>query len=59
MDMKMRQYELGKTFCDAVVADGGIALLNRVWETPEALPTLAELSDSPAWVARTSVTLAT
>ena len=23
MDMKMRQYELGKAFCDAVVAEGG------------------------------------
>ena len=34
MDMKMRQYELGKAFCDAVVAEGGIELLNRVWESP-------------------------
>ena len=59
MDMKMRQYELGKAFCDAVVAEGGIALLNRVWESPEALPSLAELSDPPAWVRRASVTLAT
>ncbi len=32
MDMKMRQYELGKAFCDAVVAEGGIELLNRVWD---------------------------
>ena len=38
MDMKMRQYELGKAFCDAVVAEGGIELLNRVWDAPEALP---------------------
>ena len=46
MDMKMRQYELGKGFCDAVVAEGGIELLNRVWEAPESLPTLAELDDA-------------
>ena len=39
MDMKMRQYELGKAFCDAVVASGGIESLNRVWDGPEALPT--------------------
>ena len=38
MDIKMRQYALGKAFCDAVVEEGGIALLNRVWESPEALP---------------------
>ena len=59
MDMKMRQYELGKAFSDAVVAEGGVELLNRVWDTPEALPTLAELTDPPAWVKRASVTLAT
>jgi coenzyme F420 biosynthesis associated uncharacterized protein len=59
MDIKMRQYALGKAFCDAVVEEGGIALLNRVWESPDALPTLAEL-DSPAeWVKRASVTTAT
>lgn len=59
MDMKMRQYELGKAFCDAVVTEGGIELLNRVWDSPEALPRMAELTDPPAWVTRTSVTLAT
>jgi len=59
MDMKMRQYELGKAFCDAVVAEGGIELLNRVWSGPEALPTLAELDSPHGWVSRTSVTIAT
>ena len=36
----------GQGFCDAVVAEGGIELLNRVWAGPEALPTLAELDRS-------------
>jgi putative hydrolase len=53
MDMKMRQYEVGKAFCDAVVADRDIATLNRVWESSEALPDLAELSDHRAWLRRT------
>jgi coenzyme F420 biosynthesis associated uncharacterized protein len=52
LDMKMRQYELGKRFCDAVVERHGIDALNRVWDAPEALPTLAELDDPDAWVAR-------
>jgi coenzyme F420 biosynthesis associated uncharacterized protein len=52
MDMKMRQYEEGKAFCDAVVADRDIAVLNRVWESPEAMPDLAELRDHEAWLAR-------
>ena len=53
MDLKLRQYEQGKRFCDAVVARGGIATLNRVWIAPEALPTLAELDDPAAWIDRT------
>jgi coenzyme F420 biosynthesis associated uncharacterized protein len=53
MDMKLRQYELGKKFCDAVAKAGGIAALNRVWEGPAQMPTLAELEAPDAWMART------
>ena len=51
--MKLRQYELGKRFCDAVVSAAGIDALNRVWKSPEALPSLAELDDPAAWLTRT------
>ncbi len=53
MDMKLRQYEQGKKFCDAVAHAGGIATLNRVWEEPAQMPTLAELDDPSGWMART------
>ena len=53
MELKLRQYEQGKAFCDAVVARGGIAALNRVWAGPESLPTVAELTDARGWIART------
>jgi uncharacterized protein (DUF2342 family) len=53
MDLKLRQYEQGKAFCDAVVSLGGIEALNRAWAGPEALPTLAELDDALGWLART------
>jgi putative hydrolase len=53
MDLKLRQYEQGKRFCDAVVARGGIDTLNRAWASPEAMPTLPELDDPVAWIART------
>ena len=46
--MKLRQYEQGKRFCDGVVERAGIAGLNRVWEAPDRLPTLAELDDPAA-----------
>jgi putative hydrolase len=52
LDLKMRQYVVGKEFCDAVVQSDGIATLNRVWEAPELLPTLAELDEPGAWVSR-------
>jgi coenzyme F420 biosynthesis associated uncharacterized protein len=55
LDLKMRQYVIGKRFCDAVVRDWGIEGLNRAWSAPELLPTLAELDDPPAWVRRTQV----
>jgi coenzyme F420 biosynthesis associated uncharacterized protein len=51
-DAKLRQYELGKRFSDAVVAAAGIEGLNRVWESPEALPTPAELEAPEAWLER-------
>ncbi len=51
-ELKLRQYEDGKRFCDAVVAAAGIAALNSAWERPETLPTVAELNDPNSWVAR-------
>jgi coenzyme F420 biosynthesis associated uncharacterized protein len=54
-DLKMRQYEVGKRFCDAVVAEEGIEGLNRVWESPQSLPTLSELSRPGAWMRRTGL----
>jgi coenzyme F420 biosynthesis associated uncharacterized protein len=51
LELKLRQYEQGKRFCDAVVAAGGIEALNRAWEGPEALPTLADLDDPEGWLA--------
>jgi coenzyme F420 biosynthesis associated uncharacterized protein len=52
LDMKMRQYELGKSFCDGVVERRGIETLNRVWSEPAALPSMAELNDPAAWIDR-------
>ncbi|HEX3317219.1 MAG TPA: zinc-dependent metalloprotease [Solirubrobacteraceae bacterium] len=53
LDMKLRQYQLGKAFCDAVVEAEGIDALNRVWRGAEWLPTLAELEDPGSWLTRT------
>src|SRR5215207_4981870 len=52
-DVKLRQYELGKKFADAVVALGGMEALNRVWASPEALPSSDELQHPESWLKRT------
>jgi len=52
LEAKMRQYAEGETFVVAVEAAGGPALLARVWEGPEWLPTLAEIRTPADWVAR-------
>jgi len=53
LDAKMRQYEDGKRFCDAVAATAGPAGLHRVFDGPEMLPSVAELHDPEAWIRRT------
>jgi coenzyme F420 biosynthesis associated uncharacterized protein len=52
LELKMEQYRLGEAFINAVVAQAGVAMANRMWEGPAALPTLAELRNPPAWIAR-------
>jgi len=52
LDLKMRQYVLGKKFCDAVEEKHGIETLNKVWEAPELLPTPSELENPDAWISR-------
>jgi coenzyme F420 biosynthesis associated uncharacterized protein len=54
LDLKMRQYDQGKRFCDAVVKAGGVSALHHVFSGPEALPSLRELEDPESWLARTA-----
>ena len=52
LEMKMRQYVLGERFCQAVRDAGGPALLARVWEGPELLPTMAEIQRPQLYIER-------
>lgn len=52
VEAKMRQYAVGAAFCRAVEREAGMDGLNRVWESPETLPTRDELTDPPAWLRR-------
>jgi uncharacterized protein (DUF2342 family) len=55
LELKMRQYEVGRRFCDAVVNEGGPPALARAWSGPEALPSTAELAEPSLWLARTQL----
>jgi coenzyme F420 biosynthesis associated uncharacterized protein len=52
LDAKMRQYRDGAEFCRQVIAQVGMDGFNRVWASPETLPTKAEIADPQSWVAR-------
>jgi coenzyme F420 biosynthesis associated uncharacterized protein len=52
LDQKMKQYEDGKRFCDAVASQAGIEKLNLVWHAPTALPTASELGSPATWIGR-------
>jgi coenzyme F420 biosynthesis associated uncharacterized protein len=52
LELKLRQYENGRRFCDAVVVAGGPQALAKAWSGPEALPSTAELDNPKLWLAR-------
>jgi uncharacterized protein (DUF2342 family) len=55
LELKLKQYEIGKRFCDAVVQAEGPQALARVWSGPELLPSTAELETPRLWLDRTHV----
>jgi coenzyme F420 biosynthesis associated uncharacterized protein len=52
IDLKMKQYAEGSRFVRSVVEEAGMAGFNKVWTSPETLPTRAELSSPADWLAR-------
>ncbi|MFC1430865.1 zinc-dependent metalloprotease [Streptacidiphilus sp. N1-3] len=52
LDAKMRQYQDGAVFVRAAVDAVGMAGFNRVWTSPNTLPTKEEIHNPAAWVAR-------
>jgi coenzyme F420 biosynthesis associated uncharacterized protein len=52
IDLKMKQYEQGSLFVSTVVAEAGMAGFNKVWTSPETLPTRAEIENPREWLER-------
>ncbi|MEV4331540.1 zinc-dependent metalloprotease [Streptomyces sp. NPDC049597] len=52
LDAKLRQYRDGERFVRSVVDQVGMDGFNRVWTSPNTLPTKAEIATPADWVAR-------
>lgn len=52
MGIKRIDGKTGQAFVRAVADEGGISLVNRMWESPSHLPTLSELETPESWIAR-------
>ncbi len=52
LDLKLQQYRRGEAFCQAVLDKHGLAVLNRVWDGPDSMPSLGELGNPGAWYRR-------
>ena len=53
IEAKLRQYQQGETFIQAIEATAGPDALARVWEGPDRLPTMDEIRHPESWLART------
>jgi coenzyme F420 biosynthesis associated uncharacterized protein len=52
IDLKMKQYEQGSRFVRTVVAEAGMPAFNKVWTSPDTLPTREELANPRSWLER-------
>jgi coenzyme F420 biosynthesis associated uncharacterized protein len=52
IDLKMKQYEQGSRFVKTVVEEAGMGVFNKVWTSPETLPTKDEIASPHSWLAR-------
>jgi coenzyme F420 biosynthesis associated uncharacterized protein len=54
IDLKMKQYAEGSRFVRTVVEEAGMSTFNKVWTSPETLPTKEEFGNPRAWLDRVS-----
>jgi len=52
IDLKMKQYAQGSRFVKTVVDEVGMDAFNKVWTSPDTLPTKDELGTPQAWLDR-------
>jgi coenzyme F420 biosynthesis associated uncharacterized protein len=52
IDLKIRQYQLGSAFVQAVVKAAGMETFNLVWTSPQTLPSKEEFANPTKWLER-------
>ena len=52
LGLKMEQYRLGDRFCQEIERSRGREFLDMAWESPDQLPTLAEIAEPQRWAKR-------
>jgi coenzyme F420 biosynthesis associated uncharacterized protein len=52
IDLKMKQYAQGSLFVRTVVEEAGMATFNKVWTSPQTLPTKDEFAAPRRWLDR-------
>jgi len=52
IDLKMKQYQQGSAFVQTVVTQAGMSSFNRVWTSPQTLPTKDEIANPLRWLER-------
>ena len=52
IEVTLEQYALGRAFCDRVAEQTDDRTLARMWESPEALPSMPELEEPTLWLSR-------
>jgi putative hydrolase len=52
LDIKLEQYRLGQRFIDTIVEKRGHDVARRVWDGPDALPSLDEVKQPDLWLTR-------
>lgn len=53
IEVKREHLQLGREFCDRVASEISEDLLAHMWDSPESLPSMPELSEPTLWMART------
>ena len=50
--MERALYQKGRAFCDRVAEQSDEALLARMWDGPDSLPSMPEIEEPTLWLSR-------